>query len=104
MSGPATPCEWCGGPTVWTIMRGEVYVSCDSGCLPLPLEGLVPPTDSELPERLGEVRGRMELERGGGVMPLEGGDAKTSGTEVEWPGDPPQAFFDTMWESDDGTR
>ncbi len=43
MSAPAGPCEGCGGPQQWTVILDEVYVRCVSGCLPLPLEGVVPP-------------------------------------------------------------
>ncbi len=46
------PCEWCGGPQSWTVIAGVVYESCDSGCMPLPLEGLVPP---QLPSPESEV-------------------------------------------------
>ncbi len=38
MSAPAGPCEWCGGPSWWTVIRGEVWTLCKQGCLPLPLE------------------------------------------------------------------
>jgi len=27
---------------VWTFMRGELYVACRGGCLPLPFVGFVP--------------------------------------------------------------
>ena len=71
-------CEWCGGPAAWTVIRGEVYVSCDGGCMPLPLEGLVAPPDSpELvdPFARGDER---ELLRGQEVVPPEGSEARTS--------------------------
>ena len=78
MSAPAGPCEWCGGPQNWTIIRGEMYVRCIDGCLPLDLEGLVPshPISEEdfwTPEGAGEGT----ILRMGGV-PLEGDAAKTS--------------------------
>ena len=41
MNAPAGPCEWCGGPQLWTVVRGEMWVSCKRGCLPLPFEGEV---------------------------------------------------------------
>ena len=74
MSGPAVPCEWCGGPIVWTIIRGEHYVSCTAGCLSLPGLGLDPlPDSSELirPEQMpnGTIR------EGGGSRTQEGGAA-----------------------------
>ena len=47
MSAPAGPCEWCGGPQSWTIVRGEMLVACKLGCLPLPFEELAPPPDGE---------------------------------------------------------
>jgi len=47
VSAPAGPCEWCGGPQWWTIIRGEMYVACQAGCLPLPLDGLTPPSGSD---------------------------------------------------------
>ncbi len=43
MSAPAGLCEWCGGPQWWTVVAGEMWVSCKLGCLPLPLEGEVEP-------------------------------------------------------------
>ena len=39
MTAPAGDCEVCGGPQWWTFHNGEMYVKCQSGCLPLPLEG-----------------------------------------------------------------
>ena len=79
---PAGPCEWCGGSQSWTIIRGDMYVSCDGGCLPLPLPGLVPPPDS--PELVAPWGLRhvseflVEPSREEGVVPLEGGAAKVS--------------------------
>ncbi len=75
MSSPAGPCEWCGGPQSWTIIRGDMYVSCDGGCLPLPFPDLVPPPDSpELFE--GPVMWVKELTEEGGVVPPEGHGAR----------------------------
>ena len=76
----AGPCEWCGGPQVWTIIRGEVYESCNGGCSPLPGLGLDPPPDSkELRSPLEHIRERIaELIPGEGVGPLEGAAAKMS--------------------------
>ncbi len=78
MSAPAGPCEWCGGPQQWTIIRDEMYVRCVLGCLPLDLEDLVPPLpisegDFWTPEGAGEGT----ILRMGGVPP-EGSAAKTS--------------------------
>ena len=39
-------CKQCGSTQAWTLIGGEVYTSCDAGCLPLPLENLAPPRDS----------------------------------------------------------
>jgi len=35
MAAPAGLCEWCGGPQRWTLIRGDIYVVCLLGCLPL---------------------------------------------------------------------
>ncbi len=69
------PCEWCGGPQVWTVIRGEIYEACKGGCLPLPLEGLVPPTDSEMDARDAGFDGTLEEGVG---RACEGVDAQTS--------------------------
>ncbi len=96
----AGPCEWCGGPQSWTIIRGDMYVSCDGGCQPLPLDGLVPPPDS--PELEGGpvmwVKEPIEEE---GVVPCEGGDARTTVLKREYPGEPPPEFLKTLWEGSD---
>ena len=77
MAAPAGPCEWCGGPQEWTFILGDLYVRCVDGCLPLDLEGLVPPPDGER----GLVRLKCpepsESARVGGTP--EGSAAKTSG-------------------------
>ncbi len=77
MSAPAGPCEWCGGRQVWTIVAGEMYVMCLEGCLPLPLEGLAPPPDSEI-VACATTLWDEELQGEGGVKPLEGGEARMS--------------------------
>ena len=75
------PCEWCGGPQSWTIIGGEVYTSCDGGCLPLPLPGLVPPPDSlELIPPEETPNGTYVGE--GGSRPYEGADRNTSGSRL----------------------
>ncbi len=72
------PCEWCGGPQSWTIIAGVVYTSCDGGCLPLPLEGLVPPPDSpELKKPVTEETPNGTLQGGGGSSTYEGDEART---------------------------
>ena len=68
-------CDVCGGPQVWTIHQGEVWVACQLDCHP-PLHRLTPPPDSDEPEVLWrELFPQMELFEGEEVMPLEGGDA-----------------------------
>ncbi len=79
----AGPCEWCGGPQKWTLIRDEVYVACEEGCLPLPLDGLVPPIDSEELE-FPLQRLVVEPSPSFGVSPPEGGD-----TEVRYHDDLP---------------
>ncbi len=37
----------------------------------------------------------------GGMEPPEGGDARMSVLKREWPGAPPQAFLDLIWEGFD---
>ena len=83
MSAPAGPCEWCGGPQHWTIIAGEVYVSCDEGCLPLDLEGLVPPMSASELQGGGGLRPVSELLGSMGVVPLEGRETETSRKRVE---------------------
>ncbi len=85
MSAPAGPCEWCGGPQRWTVIRGELYVTCELGCLPLPLEEFsAPPPDGKELEAAAE---RAELFEEGDGVPREGGADRTSGTldpELPW--------------------
>jgi len=50
--------------------------------------------DFEGPGKEPEVEGR--------VGTLEGGAASTIGSSVEWPGEPPQAFLNSLWEGDHG--
>ncbi len=75
----AGPCEWCGGPQHWTIISGDVYVSCDLGCQPLPFGDLVPPPDSEELRQPPEVSdGRGTGSAGGGTGPPAGRESNTS--------------------------
>ncbi len=68
----------------------------------------VPMLRSIPPEQRGDDAGSarfqytMELTRNRRVGPLEGGDANGSDVGLEWPGEPPQAFLDSMWEGDHG--
>ncbi len=65
MSAPAGPCEWCGGPQWWTVVRGEVWVSCKGGCSSLPgLEDL-PRPDSDSVEGSTKELGYCAGEPGG---------------------------------------
>ncbi len=58
------PCECCGGPTNWTIHRGEMLVRCVDGCLPL-FEVIVPPPVSDLgAEAWQEFFGTLVVEEG----------------------------------------
>ncbi len=81
MTSPAGPCEWCGGPQKWTIIGGDMYVSCDGGCSPLPGLGLDPPPDSpELrrPERTPKMEHVGTILRRVGIGTPEGGAANES--------------------------
>jgi len=89
MSSPAGPCEWCGGRQSWTFITGEMFVRCQCGCLPLPLEGVVLlPPDSECVET--EQTPNDGTLREGGVVPCEGGEPMTrvsdesEDTELPW--------------------
>ncbi len=83
MSAPAGPCEWCGGPQEWTIIRDEMYVRCLLGCLPLDLEGLVPLPSAARSSlcTISEVFGPFAREEGKETP--EGGDAAVSGQDSE---------------------
>ncbi len=107
MGSPAGPCEWCGGPQVWTFIRGDMYVACESGCLPLSLEGLTPPPVSEGDmgwpewEPAPPPEPEEELEGGEGVEPPEGGDAEdknASGRPLIHIGVPLEAVLLNLWE------
>jgi len=76
---PAGPCEWCGGQQSWTIVRGEMWTRCKSGCLPLFDASVNCPSNSEGLVWVGDLV-NAEVERIGvrGSTPCEGGDAKTS--------------------------
>ncbi len=100
MSAPAGPCEWCGGPQHWTLISGEVYVSCDSGCIPLEGLGLTPPTDAKELRR-PEGKPKMEHSFGGSVGPPEGRETKTSDKGLEHVAVPTAAFLETLWEGMD---
>ncbi len=71
MSAPAGPCEWCGGPQLWTIRGGEMWVRCSGGCLPLWEEEL-PPRDSDKVSSARSSRAGREPLGKGGVGPYEG--------------------------------
>ncbi len=76
MAAPAGPCEWCGGPQWWTVVRGEMWVCCKLGCLPLPIEGEVGPTTAGSTiegERLAIREGRPYLAQEGGEAEAEAG-------------------------------
>ncbi len=100
MAPPAGPCEWCGGPQNWAIIRGDMYVRCIGGCQGLWADQLV------IPPHIGESR--VEYYEGGaldgtsemmeGVPP--GGDA--AGTRLDRPSssetEPPVGWLSDLWE------
>ena len=74
-----------------------MYVNCESGCLPLMLEGLVPPPGSELldSEPIGT---RGTFREGGGSKPCEGVDAVASnGSDLQPIGVPLKAVLRNLW-------
>ncbi len=76
MAAPAGPCEWCGGPQWWTVVRGEMWVCCKLGCLPLPLEGEVLPCSAGSSIEVVQVDspgGRQYLTREGREAEAEAG-------------------------------
>jgi len=100
MSSTTGPCEWCGGPQLWTMVRGDMYVTCQADCRADQLELLdLPPVYAKGEEFAREHWEQPEIGR---VGPPEGREAETSLTDVEYAGGPPQHFLDTMWEGYDG--
>ena len=94
-------CVRCGGPQQWTLdQAGETWVRCeDESCLDaqfvLPLNS----TEVEAPDWWDPG---MELYRGQGVVPCEGGADETSRKRVECLEGSPQDFLNTLWEGADG--
>ena len=92
-------CDVCGGPMVWTIVRGDRWMACESdSCDQLELFGL--PTlyakgDEFAPEHW------MELSKERGVVPCEGGDARMSAVLEQVRGGPPPGFLESLWEGAD---
>jgi len=84
---------------VWTFIRGEMYVSCEGGCIPLPLEGLSPPPDSEElrppPEGVSEVEHSLRVE---GRETPEGGAASESEKRDRPQLEPTTEFLNVLWE------
>jgi len=106
MSSPGGPCERCGGPTVWTVVRGEMFVACGDDCLEEQLDafGRNPPLVALLPERAGDrTNAEVELIEGMGVVPCEGGEARMTDT---FDHEPPVGWLSTLWVggSGDGAR
>ena len=96
MSAPAGACEWCGGSQHWTIIRGDMYVTCDGGCLPLEGLGLTPPLDA--PELIrAEDKPKMELSDEEGVCPPEGADADETERSIQHIGVPLEAVLRNLW-------
>ncbi len=75
------------GKTMWFDPSYEV-----------PLLGVLPPEQREDGAGAAEVQMRMELSAEREVDTCEGGDAKMSDGRSKGPGDPPQAFLDSIWE------
>ncbi len=68
-------CAECGGPQVWTLHRGEVFVACQLDCGHT-FYRLAPPPDGEGIEWFAsELIPQLELFGEEGAKPLEGGDA-----------------------------
>ena len=95
MSFPGT-CDRCKGPVHWALdSDDQVWIHCDDPrclddqmVLPLVSEEIVETPEGWFLEPMGERE----------VVPCEGGAARVNETEVEWPGDPPQAFLNSLWE------
>ncbi len=87
-------------------MQGAMYVSCDSGCLPLPLVGLAPPILSATSHDYTEETPKGTLEQRGGSKPCEGGAAEEGDRSVLiHVGVPLKAVLLSLWEGgpiDDG--
>ena len=80
-----------------------MYVSCDGGCIPLPLGGLTPPLDAiELIRP--EHKPKRERSEAGGVETLEGGDADEDSPSLIHVGVPLEAVLRDLWTGgpDDG--
>ena len=102
--GPGGPCERCGGPQWWTVVRGEMWVACQAECEDdqMDLFGRNPPLIALLPEPDGDRRNtEAELFGGGGVVPCEGGDARTSEGLIHISEVPPPRFLELLWEGSD---
>ena len=60
---------------MWTFIRGEMYVSCDGGCQPLPLEGLIPTPGMMAEVDWDRTKAETELRETRRVDTPEGGSA-----------------------------
>ncbi len=68
-------------------MRGELYVQCKGGCLPLPLEGLGLTPVSEIVDQVLDDIAEGTSKGGRGKGTQEGGDAAVSDdvdTDLPW--------------------
>ena len=93
-------CEWCGGPREWTLADDDtVWVRCLEGCTDVQL--VMPGFEDELVATPDGI-GLMERSGRSMVGPPEGGETETSLTEVEWPGEVPRAFLNSLWEGEYG--
>ena len=97
MGFPGT-CDRCGSPQVWTFHAGDVWVACPKLCLDdqVDMFGRNPP----LMALCSEAEGVAELSEREGVVPLEGGAARTSVAKNEGPGDLPPGFLRNLWEGE----
>ncbi len=68
----------------------------------VPMLGVLPPEQREDDAGAAEFQMRLELSGEREVVPLEGDADRVSGEDSEWPGEPPQAFLDSLWEGDHG--
>ncbi len=77
-------------------MSGVAYAACKAGCLPLPIEGLVPPRGSEdfmRPLELEEHPGEVRVE-----LSMESGDVSGVHERTLIEDEPPVGWLSTIWE------
>ena len=79
VTAPGFPgvCVRCGGPEVWTLVRGEVWVACSADCVS-GQDDLFGATDPPMIALLSREEGELELSQEGEVVPPVGGAANES--------------------------